>query len=91
MSSGSQTRGGTSERDVTSAVAPYAAAVAQATSLMRRTRVARASLSFARMVPSRTAVSGMMLAAVPASNLPTVMTAAAVGSISRAMMASSAR
>lgn len=76
---------------MTSAVAPYAAAVASATSLMRRTMSSRASLSFARMVPSSTAVSGMMLAAVPASNLPTVITVAAVGSTSRAMMASSAR
>ena len=87
----SHTSGHTSESVRISTVALYTAAVRSAVSRMRRTSSARAFLSFVRMVPRSTAVSGMMFAAVPAINCPIVKTHVFVGSLSRAMSSCKAR
>ncbi len=62
----SQISGGTSESISMLAVPPYTAAVRSATSFILRTSSSRACFSLVRIVPSNTAVWGMMLAAVPA-------------------------
>ena len=91
VNSGLQIRVGTSEIIEILAVPPKVSAVRIAVSFILRTRSSLESLSFVRIVPSRTAVSGMILAAVPAWNLPTVIRQALEGSVSRAITDCSAK